>query len=259
MVLDTIDTQLGQQLPLYESRWWMSAGERLAMLGLLGLVKPRISIEVGTLYGGSLSILSAHSERVYSLDIDPTVPERMKPFSNVDYIIGDSAQTLPALLKRLAEAGEGPDFALIDGDHSARGIQQDCNSFLNIPITRPLSIVMHDSFNPNLRRGLAQVDWAASPYVHAVYLDWIQGERQRKNRWRTEMWGGLALAVLCPQVRQGPLQIEQVPRLPFWVAWMLSAHNPLVLRSAQLIWLYPSSKHPLAYLRRALSGKNKES
>jgi len=42
----------------------------------------------------------------------------------------------------------GLDFVLIDADHSSAGVQRDINNVLRYRPTRPLYIVMHDSFNP---------------------------------------------------------------------------------------------------------------
>ena len=139
------------RLPLY---WEMVNAEKIALLNLLSDIKPVISIEIGSKEGGSLQLISQLSKTVYSLDIDPSVKNLSEKFSNVNFIIGDSKVTLPLLLKDLHNKNEQPDFILIDGDHSAEGVKNDIENILKLKTTKPLVILMHDSFNPICRKGL---------------------------------------------------------------------------------------------------------
>ena len=100
--------------------WMMSPAEQIAMVYLLEHLRPKVAIEIGTRFGGSLQVLSRFCERVYSLDIDPEVPQRLQGrFSNVEFLIGPSDETLPRLLDRLQGEGAEVSFVLVDGDHSA--------------------------------------------------------------------------------------------------------------------------------------------
>ena len=65
-----------------DSQWEMSHAERHLLRGLMDRLRPRVAIEVGTFRGGSLSIISAYSQNVFALDIDPSIPERLKQFKN---------------------------------------------------------------------------------------------------------------------------------------------------------------------------------
>jgi len=189
--------------------WQMNHSERLAVTALLSRHKPRCSIEVGTYMGGSLSLISQYSHTVFSIDIDPSIPNKFRQFSNVCFLTGPSKVILPLLLKELDRERIPVDFILIDGDHSADGIKQDLESVLSYIPKKPLFIVMHDSFNPECRRGMREVDWEKSPYVHWVDLDFIPGRIvETGGPSRGEMWGGLGLAYLKPVIRQGPLQIS---------------------------------------------------
>ena len=71
---------------LLHPHWQMSHAERMAMSHLLGLLRPKVAIEVGTYQGGSLSLIAAHSGWVYSLDIDPTIPKKFSQFRNTTFI-----------------------------------------------------------------------------------------------------------------------------------------------------------------------------
>ncbi|CAJ35693.1 glycosyltransferase [Methanocella arvoryzae] len=199
---------------LYENclcdNWQMNHSERLAILGVLSRIKPTCCIEVGTYKGGSLSLISQYSDIVFSIDIDPGIPEKFGYFDNVRFLTGPSSVLLPALLKCLDEENLPVDFILIDGDHSAEGIKRDIESVLAYVPKKPLFVMMHDSFNPECRRGMIEAPWDKSPYVEWVDIDFIPGRViEADPASRGEMWGGLALAYLKPAIRQQPLCINQ--------------------------------------------------
>lgn len=188
--------------------WMMSPSEQMAMIFLLEHLRPRVAIEIGTRFGGSLQVLARYSEKVYSLDIDPEVPSRLAGrHANVEYLIGPSDRTLPALVDRLREERAEVGFVLVDGDHSAEGVRKDIDNVLRIEPLVPLYVVMHDSFNPECRRGLKEADWAGCRHVHAVELDLVAGCVNPAPRFRGEPWGGLALGILRPEPRTGPLEV----------------------------------------------------
>lgn len=189
--------------------WQMNHSERLAMTALLSRHKPKCSIEIGTYPGGSLSLISQYSEMVFSIDIDPSIPEKFRYFENVCFLTGPSSVILPLLLKELDRGDIPVDFILIDGDHSAEGIKRDIDCLLSYVPKKPLFVMMHDSYNPECRRGMLGIDWEQSPYVGWVDLDFIPGRIIEHNGpTKGEMWGGLALAYFRPTVRQGPLSLN---------------------------------------------------
>ena len=109
-------------------------------------------------------------------DIDPEVPRRLEgKYPNVEYLIGTSDQTLPALIDRLQRERAELSFALVDGDHSTDAVRKDIDNLLRFRPTIPFYIVMHDSLPPSCRDGLKQANWAANPHVHAVELDFVSG------------------------------------------------------------------------------------
>jgi Cephalosporin hydroxylase len=200
-----INEVIGQQDLNY---WMMSPAEQMAMVYLLEHTRPRVAIEVGTRFGGSLQVLSKYCGRVYSLDIDPEVPKRLAgKYQNVEYIIGPSTETLPALMKRLTEEKAEVGFILVDGDHSAAGVKADIDNALQYKPIVPLYIIMHDSFNPECRQGLAEARWTDNPHVHAVELDFVPGAVNPSPYFLNEAWGGLALGILLPEPRQGRFQV----------------------------------------------------
>ena len=116
----------------------MSPSEQVALIFLLEYLRPKVAIEIGTRYGGSLQVISHFSDSVYALDIDPKVPIRLKgKFTNVEYVIGPSTQTLPPLLEKLQRDHADLAFVLVDGDHSSEGIRKDIDNILQFRPTSP--------------------------------------------------------------------------------------------------------------------------
>jgi hypothetical protein len=186
--------------------WWMEPAETVALTFLLSKLRPQIAIEIGTQFGGSLEVLSKYCDHVYSIDIDPAVPDRLRAkFPNVEFIVGPSEQELPKLLAKLE--GQPLGFALVDGDHSRAGVRGDLAQLIGFKPCTPYYILAHDSFNPDCRQGMREVDWSASPYVHAVELDFVPGRALLESVSDASMWGGLALAVLLPAKRTVKLDI----------------------------------------------------
>ena len=201
------------------SYWMMSPAEQTALVYLLENLRPQVAIEIGTRFGGSLQVLSKYCGKVYSLDIDPEVPERLAgKHTNVEFIIGSSSQTLPALLARLQAEGTGVGFVLVDGDHSTAGVKEDIDNILQYTPLVPLYIVMHDSFNPECRQGLRLAKWLENPWVHVIELDFVPGLVNPSPAFYGQLWGGLSLAVLLPRKRVGRLEITGGAELTFQLA-----------------------------------------
>ena len=183
-----------------------------------------MAIEIGTRFGGTLQVLARFCERVYSLDIDPEVPRRLEgKYPNVEYLIGPSDQTLPALIDRLQREGAELSFALVDGDHSADGVRKDIDNLLRFRPTTPFYIVMHDSLMPCCRDGLKQANWSANPHVHAVELDFVPGIVNPAPKFRNDLCGGMALGILLPHERRGRFEITARSELTLQ-AVMASVH-----------------------------------
>jgi hypothetical protein len=220
-----ISQVLGQDEWLH---WMMSPAEQAALVYLLEHLQPKVGIEIGTRFGGSLQIISKCCGRVYSLDTDPDVPRRLEGrFPNVEFIIGPSDKTLPPLIDRLQRDRSELGFVLVDGDHSAAGVRRDINHLLRFVPIVPMFIVMHDSFNPQCREGLRSADWAGNVYVHAVELDFVPGTVNPTPACRGQLWGGLALGYLKPYERQGRFEVTGRAELTFQNVVATSPHKSL--------------------------------
>ena len=128
---------------------------------------------------------------------------------NATAYIGDSRETLPALLKELADAGRHVDFALVDGDHSADGVRRDTEALLRSPACRTTVIVLHDTANDEVRRGLELIDLPRHPKVALCFLDMVPGHVVISDHvYSGQSWNGLGLVVLDPERGREPALVD---------------------------------------------------
>ncbi len=188
---------LERLLPLFDARdpWQMSFGERTGLVAILDAVAPALAVEIGTCEGASLRRIAPRSEEVHSFDVFTPDPAIVAEATNATFHTGDSHVTLAPFLRDLADAGRNVDFALVDGDHTAEGARRDTLDLLESDAVGRTVILLHDTFNPEVRRGLEAVDYDAFAKVLHVELDWIPGHTFRGGRLDGESWGGLGLVV----------------------------------------------------------------
>lgn len=204
--------------------WSMTRNERYGFIHVLQHVKPKISIEIGTYNGGSLQVISKYSEKVYAIDTDSTIVERLgSKFSNVEFLIGDSKILVPKLIQDLQAKGDSIEFALIDGDHSTEGVATDIKNLLNYKPLKSLHILLHDSFNPRCRKGMKLYNYNENKHVHYVELDFISGVFAPDNLNR-QMWGGLALIIMLAEKRSAQIQVHQSQLKLYNIAYKHSIH-----------------------------------
>lgn len=189
--------------------WEMEDSERLGLMALLHRCQPRVAIEVGRHRCGSLTAISQFAEAVYSISTEPIAQEELSHLHNVSVITGTSQDKLPGLMETLRASSKPVDFVLIDGDHSASGVKRDIEIVIGHPPIAPMIVAIHDSFNPDCRRGILEAAWHASKHVHWVEVDLIPGRVIEHGGYGTgELWGGFACALLSPVERKRPLAIE---------------------------------------------------
>ena len=180
------------------SRWQMTYGERAALEGLAASAQPSLAIEVGTAQGGSLDCIAAHAKEVHSFDLVPPGGD-LPP--NVTVHTGNSRETLPRVLGELAEAGRTVDFALVDGDHTAAGVRADLGAVVDSPAVDRAIVVLHDTMNEEVRRGIRAVGLEDNPRVVFVDLDFVPGFLARTGPFKGQLWGGLGLVVVNSEDR----------------------------------------------------------
>lgn len=212
-------------VPNYTDQWLMSPSTRCTLAFILQSLKPECSIEVGTYNGGSLAILSDFSKKVYSLDINPSIKNLGDKFKNVEFLVGDSQVTFPQLLKKIEMSKAKLSFVLLDGDKTTKSICGDINHLLEYTPQVPLVVLMHDCFNPLIRKGIYGAKWKECRHVHYLEMDFVCGVFHEKNPISREMWGGFSLALLLPEKREKELIINADQELLFKTIYSLSAHS----------------------------------
>jgi hypothetical protein len=208
-------------------QWLMTDAERSALSALLCELRPESAIEIGTYRTGSLSVISKFSKQVYTLDIDPIFRDTYgEIFPDVQFIVGDSGETLPPLLEKIQRSDEPLGFILIDAATSENGVRRDIENLLRYIPIRPLYIIIHNSFHPDCRKGILTANWSSNPHAHMVELDYIVGRfisKDEGDKYR-QMWCGFALAILLPEPRDGNVLIHQNEGLIFKKAYWHSIY-----------------------------------
>jgi Methyltransferase domain len=175
--------------------WQMTPGERAALEGLLCQVKPRLAVEIGTAEGGSLRSIAKHSDHVHSFDLIPP-PLKLNELSNVTVHTGDSHVLLPRVLAEFTRHGLNVDFALVDGDHTADGVERDLRDLLASEAVSSTVIVFHDTMNDEVRAGLARVDAAVEEKIAYCDPNFLAGRLHYGDSLHHQLWGGLGLIVV---------------------------------------------------------------
>lgn len=171
----------------------MSLGERAAVVGVLTQLEVSVAIEIGSMEGACLRHIAAHAAEVHSFDLDP--PMLPMP-DNVVLHTGNSHDLLPQFLTELAKEERNVEFVMVDGDHSSEGVRQDLEDLLDSAAIARTVIVMHDTANETVRRGIDAVPFAAWPKVSYVDLDWVPGHLFAEAKLRNELWYGLGLVLV---------------------------------------------------------------
>ena len=168
-----------EKVGILNSNWLMSTRAKLGMIGLLHCLKPKKVLELGYHRGGATTWLSQLSEQVISVDVNKFVSKAPNLFHNVE---AWNCPTLEAA-SRIKKENLFFDLAIIDADHSRNAVSADINGIIN----HSDIILMHDSFNPNCRKGM--LDALQNQKSHAYYLDFIPSVSKNDG-----LWGGLAIA-----------------------------------------------------------------
>lgn len=174
-------------------QWQMSRSEKYCMINLLETLKPDHAIEIGTYQGGSTQVISKFSKQVTTIDISDSPKKLLEDkFQNVSFVINESHKVLHELFRSIEEQGDKLNFVLVDGDHTRQGVSRDLQTVLDYPHQNDVVVVLHDSFNPDCRKGMREIDYSKYPQVSYVELDYVCGSFWTNDSYR-EMWGGLAL------------------------------------------------------------------
>jgi len=198
--------ELQEKIAISNADWLMSAREKLGLIGLLFCLKPKKTLELGYHRGGATKWLAEFSEKVITVDVNEFVSDAPNQFHNVE---AWNCPTLEAA-SRIKKEKLFFDLAIIDADHSRKAVSADINGI----IEHSDIILMHDSFNPDCRKGM--VDSLKKHDSHAYYLDFIPSVSKNDG-----LWGGLAIAWK-----------SQTPGLAKEFAKEMSSFTPVVIQSS---------------------------
>lgn len=224
-MIDTIGKPFFSSFKVDESlNWQMSRAEKYTLIGLLQELKPDVAIEIGTYQGGSLQVISAFSKNVYSIDISKAPGEYLSSrFSNVEFVVGDSSQCLLTIFEKIKTENRRLDFILVDGDHTRKGVYKDLEAIFSYPHTHPITILMHDSFNPECRKGIRDFLTNHPEKIAYAELDYVTGSYWHNDTYR-EMWGGLAMVKLDPSQKSSKGELGQSQKHLFESTHLHSIH-----------------------------------
>lgn len=188
------------------NHWEMENHERAIFHYLLNEIKPKISLEIGSRSGGSIQFLCSISEKVYCIDCDHEIEQRLtdKGLKNIEFHIGDSKE----ILKNFLSLHELPTFIHIDGDHTEKGAFQDLDTVLSITPQKTTYVLMHDTFNPEVRKGINNVDFNSKEHLSFADLDFAPGILHKRKVVKGQIWGGFSLFILDPTKRTSELDIK---------------------------------------------------
>ena len=203
--------------------WQMSRAEKYALLGLLDKIKPDYSIEIGTYQGGSLQVISRYSRQVVSIDISKEPKRILKDrFENVDFIVGNSHEILHEVFEKIEREGRTLNFILVDGDHSKNGVYNDLKSILDYPHKNSLTVILHDSYNPQCRKGMRKINYSDYKNIEYIELDYIPGTFWHNDTYR-EMWGGFALIQIGNKAKN-LTEVHLAAKKPYAINYLHSIH-----------------------------------
>lgn len=189
--------------------WEMTPSEKIVFVNLLKELKPNLALEIGSRAGGSLQVISRFTDKVICMDIDDTIVSRIgSKFKNVEFKIGDSKRILPSFYEELLAQDIFPQFIHLDGDHTEEGAYLDLLHTLRVCPPNRTIVLMHDTFNPLVRKGIERVPFEEMEYLHHADLDFMPGVIHERAVVKDEMWGGMSLFILEPTKRNRPIVVN---------------------------------------------------
>jgi len=185
--------------------WQMGIEERASACYLIDkLPIKKVAIEIGSFEGGFLNILSEKFDKTYSCDMNHDRIDKTK-YNNVEWLLGDSKETIPLLIKKINNSDEEVSFILIDGDHSYNGAKIDLQNVLNIKPKNDMFILLHDSWYPPVREAICSTNFNNNNYVKYINTDYCSASSIVKKT----MFGGFCLIILSTEIRNLNINIVQ--------------------------------------------------
>ncbi len=179
--------------PEHPEHWQMLPGERLVFEYVLNRLRPKVYLEIGVYFGGSLCLASNFCQDVVGVDIEPEVMNRFSVPSNVQIRIGHSAYLVPQLL---SSENLKPDLILVDGDHAFESVYNDVR-LISENIKKETIVLFHDTAHASVRNALKSA-FEHLPQIVSLDLDLVPGRIIMEGGGKNELWGGLGIAKILP-------------------------------------------------------------
>src|SRR4030042_5987678 len=187
----------------------MSHSEKLTLSALLHQHEPVCSIVIGKDKGNILPLIAHYSKVAFSLCRDSLIEEKFNHLKNTRFLNGPITLVLPALLQELTANNIPVDLILINDNYSAEEMKNNLNIILSYQPMKQLFILIHNSFNPDCRKGIQETDWKQSPFLDFVDLDFIPGRMiADESPPRKQLFGGLCLACLHHSPHKNEVKIQ---------------------------------------------------
>jgi hypothetical protein len=171
-----------------QSSWMMHPSERLLLLGLISILKPRRVLEFGCAQGGLTVWLSRLVPEVVTVDRDVSVNAVCAGLPNVTPLCMATDEAAAQFIR----ANDEFDLTIIDADHSTEGVRKDVINALTFSEV----ILVHDTFHPPCRKGIEEA--LAGKQIYSD-LELVSGGLQPDG-----LWGGIG--IILPKVAaQGSL------------------------------------------------------
>jgi hypothetical protein len=174
--------RLVEALTANKIEWQTDLHERAMLLGIVGLLQPRTTIELGVHKGGFTRHLAELSEQLYCVDVEKrfdTLPDKAQ-FYNLttdNFFLHFDWSSIPQ--------GRA-DLIIVDAGHS----EAETYSDLMNSIDHAKVILMHDAFNPPCRMGYGRAIFDSDHKVLYSDLDLCPGIFIHDDR-----WGGIGLVI----------------------------------------------------------------
>ena len=151
--------------------------------------------------------------------------------------MGKSHDIIHNVIKEIESKNGKLNFILVDGDHSKNGVKKDLECILSHNFKRPLTVILHDSFNPQCRSGMKSVEYKKYNFIEHIDLDYIHGCFSPNKNYK-EMWGGFAIISINPKIKKSSSKINQSQEMLYNTIY----RNSIQVIKDKLLFLKPLKK-----------------
>ena len=112
-----------------------------------------------------------------------------------------------------------------------------------------MTIILHDSFNPQCREGIKSIDYSKYEFIEHIEIDYITGCFSPNKDFR-EMWGGFCLIKINPSYKVVNTKVNESQKPLFNRAYKGSKH----IIKDKFLFLRPLKK--IIYTKLGLNRKS---